>query len=368
MNHREHAHDRWPIISLRDERSPSVQRDTPFGSADWNPRGGEDSDNARIARMVIEIRDQERDMAERDGRDWLGIGPRQYAYRLKARGFIFADPRRWKEGKPELTKDHFRSVERIVTRMRRDKRIDFDWSDVSDARGIEHVPQTYRDNDERLAVLAIVAARMRHVLLEGQKVVPELIVETEGLYNLIYDLADRYGAQARALQGQSAIAPRYELAQRVALRWKKGICTSVLSVADYDKHGDQILGAVAVDTAQHLRDMKIEPDDCLQFIRVALTQRQCDDHKIPLVEKDDRLVQEAEALPTDVLRTELEAACNARHGAVQSRREREAEGDRRIGAQDSTPTCLSDRRRFVSSSCVDGFHVDLHERAASLLT
>src|SRR5262249_8796956 len=151
--------------------------------------------------------------------DWLGIGPRQYAYRLKARGFIFADRKRWKEGKPELTKDHFRSVERIVTRMRRDKRIDFDWADVSDARGIEHVPKTYRDNDERLEVLEIVAARMRHVLLEGQEVVPELIVETEGLYNLIYDLADRYGAQARALQGQSAIGPRYELAQRVARRW-----------------------------------------------------------------------------------------------------------------------------------------------------
>jgi hypothetical protein len=317
MKHRDHAHDRWPIISLDDDRSDQTKRDTPFGSADWNPRGGEDSDNARIARMVIEIRDHERDMAERDGREWLGIGPRQYAYRLKAAGFVFADPSRWKEGKPELTKDHFRSVGRIVTRMRRDKRIDLDWSDVSDARGIQHVPQTYRNNNERIAVLAIIAAKMRHVLLEGQEVVPELIVETEGLYNLIYDLADRYGAQARALQGQSAIGPRYELAQRVARRWQQGtrigkeyvnVRTRVLCVADYDKHGDHILNAVAVDTAQHLRDMDIEPDDCLEFIRVALTEQQCKKHKIPLVEKDDRLVQEAEALPTDVLRAEVEAA------------------------------------------------------------
>jgi hypothetical protein len=141
--------------------------------------------------------------------------------------------------------------------------------------------------------------------------VPELIVETEGLYNLIYDLADRYGAQARALQGQSAIGPRYELAQRVARRWEKGIRTDVLCVADYDKHGGFILRAVALDTAQHLRDMHIEPDDCLQFIRVALTEQQCKKHKIPLVEKDDRLVQEAEALPTDVLRAELDAALQA---------------------------------------------------------
>ena len=57
--------------------------------------------------------------------------------------------------------------------------------------------------------------------------------------------------------------------------------------------------------------MRIEPDDCLEFIRVALTERQCKKHKIPLVEKDDRLVQEAEALPTDVLRAELEAALSA---------------------------------------------------------
>jgi hypothetical protein len=282
MKHRDLAHDRWPIISLRDERSIQTQRDTPFGSAPWNPNS---EDNKRIARMIIEIRDQERDMARRDGRDWLGIGPRQYAYRLKARGFIFADPSRWKDGKPELTKEHFRSVERIVGRMRRAKKIDLDWADVVDGRGIEHIPPAYRDNNERIAQLEIWAAEMRHI-----------------------QLADRYGARARGLQGQSAIGPRYELAQRVARRFARGVRTRVLCVADYDKHGDQILAAFAVDTAQHLRDMRIEPDDCLQVIRVALTQRQCDDHEIPLAEKDGRSVQEAEALPTDVLRAELEAA------------------------------------------------------------
>jgi hypothetical protein len=41
---------------------------------------------------------------------------------------------------------------------------------------------------------------------------------------------------------------------------------------------------------------------------VALTARQIREHNIPKVKKDGRDVQEAEALPTDVLRAEIEAA------------------------------------------------------------
>ena len=70
-----------------------------------------------------------------------------------------------------------------------------------------------------------------------------------------------------------------------------------------------ILDAVALDAAQHLRDMGIDPpEQCLEVQRVALTTRQISAHDIPTVEKDGRQVQEAEALPTDVLRDEVEAA------------------------------------------------------------
>src|SRR5215469_10531299 len=64
-------------------------------------------------------------------------------------------------------------------------------------------------------------------------------------------------------RGQSSITARYKLAKRVARRWREGIRTRILCVADYDKHSDAILAAVAADTSQHLRDMGIEPDDCL---------------------------------------------------------------------------------------------------------
>jgi hypothetical protein len=295
---RERAHDseRWPVISNLDLRSKQQRHAIPFGAAGWWPR---DDDNERIANKLVEIRDAECAMARSEGRAWLGLGSRQYAYRLKARGFIFADQRK-------LDKDDFNRVGRILVRMRRAGWID--WRDVSDGRGIFHQPVAYSDNSERCHMLAIYARAMSHDRMEGQKTIPELAVETEGLYNLIYDIADRYGARSNGLQGQSAVGPRRKLAERVAQRWERRVRTRVLCVADYDRHGDLILGAVAADAAQHLRDKGIEPDFCLQVIRIALTQRQISEHDIPLAEKDGRLVQEAEALPTDVLRAEVDAA------------------------------------------------------------
>jgi hypothetical protein len=290
--------ERWPLVSLRDNRSLKTRRSRPFGAAAWRPR---DADNWRIYEKLIEIRDRERQMALDEGRIWLGLGSRQYAYRLKTAEFMFVDRRK-------LTKKDFERVERVLVRARRDDRLDLNWGDVADGRGIFGEPDAYSDNGERLGMLAVWASRMSHDRMKGQKIVPELAVETEGLYNLIYDLADRYGARHMGLQGQSAVKVRYDLAQRVGERWASRIRTRVLGVTDSDKQGDEILGAIAADAAQHLRDMGIDPDQCLGVKRVALTELQISEYDIPTVEKDGRQVQEAEALPTDVLRTEVEAA------------------------------------------------------------
>lgn len=118
MKHRAHDHDsekeRWPTISIVDQRKRQTQLDRPFGSASWRPLGCEDSDNGRLAPAIIAVRDRERDLAESEGRDWLGIGSRQYAYRLKSAGFMFADA-------TKLDKKHFARVGRIVDRLRRDR-------------------------------------------------------------------------------------------------------------------------------------------------------------------------------------------------------------------------------------------------------
>jgi hypothetical protein len=290
----------WPEISLLDLRKAETRRTRPFGEAKWRPIG---PDNLRIAEMVLKVRDAERAMAQRDGREWRGIGSRQYAYRLKTRGFMFADGR-------VLDKDDFPRVERIVGRLRRDPDWSLDWEDVSDGRGIFHEPLAFRNNRERAETLPEWAADMTHDRMEKQKIVPELAVETVGLYNLFYDIADRFGARANGLQGQSSIGARRDLAERVAWRWRQRVRTRVLCVADFDKHGDHILAAVAADAAEHLRDMGLSVDGerILQVNIVALTQRQIIEHDIPVVEKDGRSVQEAEALPTDVLRREVEAA------------------------------------------------------------
>jgi hypothetical protein len=144
--------------------------------------------------------------------------------------------------------------------------------------------------------------------MEGQKIVPELVVETEGLYDLIYDLADRYGVRHTGFKGQSGVTVRYDLAQRVRERWSRKVRTRIFGAVDYDKAGDETLEAAAADVAQHLRDMGINPDKCFEVRRVALTERQISEHDIQKIEKDGRQVQEAEALPTDVLRAEVEAA------------------------------------------------------------
>jgi len=293
--------ERWPVISNHDQRSDRARQNRPFGAAPWNPR---DPDNWRIYEKSVEVRNRERSMAEEQGREWRGLGSRQYAYRLKAAGFLFAD-------ETKLGKEHFERVERILVRARRAERCDLDWADVSDGRGISHEPDAYRDNADRIITLAQIAtSQMPHDRMEGQLVMPELVVETEGLYNLIYDIAERNGARHTALQGQSSAGMRYDLADRVGARWAiKRIRTRVLCVVDYDDPADAILNAVAADTAAHLKDgWGIDADDCLEVIRVAVTLRQIKEHKLPLGEKDGRFVQEAEALPTDVLREEVEAA------------------------------------------------------------
>jgi hypothetical protein len=288
--------ERWPLVSLRDNRSTAARRNRPFGAAPWHPR---DPDNWRIFKKLIEVRNRERAMAEAEGREWRGLNSRQYAYRLKVARFLFTDQRR-------LDKKDFERVERILARARRCGL--FPWGDVIDKRGIFGEPLAFANNRERIETLARWATQMSHDRMEGQKIVPELVVETEGLYDLIYDLADRYGVRHTGFKGQSGVTVRYDLAQRVRERWSRKVRTRVFGAVDYDKAGDETLEAAAADVAQHLRDMGIVPEDCLEVIRVALTPWQIRKYKIATVEKDGRLVQEAEALPTDVLRAEVEAA------------------------------------------------------------
>ena len=291
---------RWPLVSLRDNRSEAARANRPFGMAKWNPR---DDDNRRIAEKLIEIRDAGVIEVQAENREWFGIGSRGYAYKLKARGFEFADHR-------VLTKADFERVERILVRMRRAGIIN--WEDVRDGRGIVNEPFACKNNRERIEQLAEWTNRLSHDRMIGQAIVPELVVEAKDLYYDIYDLADRYGARSTCNAGAASVAARYQLAQRTAERWRRGIQTRALGIPDHDKAGDETVGAVAADVAQHLRDMGIiDPDECLQVATVALTPWQIRNYDIPLAEKDGRRVQEAEALETNVLRAELEAALRA---------------------------------------------------------
>jgi hypothetical protein len=89
------AHDdseRWPVVSLDDNRSTAARLNRPFGAAPWHPR---DPDNWRIFKGLIEVRNRERAMAEAEGREWRGLNSRQYAYRLKVAGFFSLTSAGW---------------------------------------------------------------------------------------------------------------------------------------------------------------------------------------------------------------------------------------------------------------------------------
>ena len=73
---------RWPVISNDDQRSPAARANRPFGAARWNPR---DADNLRICGKASEIRNDERTMAEEQGREWRGLGSRRWHNSFSAR-------------------------------------------------------------------------------------------------------------------------------------------------------------------------------------------------------------------------------------------------------------------------------------------
>jgi hypothetical protein len=289
----------WLELSLEDTRNPRARGNRPFGMAPWNPQ----RETRRLLEAVLAVRDNEKAMAAADGRDWLGLGPRQYAYRVKATGFTYANG-------TIFDKDHFARVETVLARARRVGQVD--WEDVSDGRGTAHEPYAYRDNDQRLDTLAYWAGDLSHDRLAGQDYVPELFVETEGLYNLVYDLADRYGVRAMTAGGQSSIDLRYRLAERVRARADRlRVTTVVLAFVDYDEAGDHIVGAVAKDAGAHLRATGHE--DWLEVVQVALTPALIARLGIPTVTKTTasgaiRLIQEVEAVPTGTLRQELQDA------------------------------------------------------------
>jgi hypothetical protein len=127
----------------------------------------------------------------------------------------------------------------------------------------------------------------------------------------VYDLADRYGVRSMTGAGQSSIDRRYRLANRVLVRANRGRDTIVLALADYDLHGDAIVAAVAADTAAHLR-AGVE-DRHLRVVQLALTPALITRLGIPTITNTyetgvTREVQQAEAVPTTVLREELQAA------------------------------------------------------------
>jgi hypothetical protein len=151
----------------------------------------------------------------------------------------------------------------------------------------------------------------RHDLTDGQPYHVELWVEAGGMLPQAATACRPYGITAYTAGGFNGLTDKYETAQRLANTGRPAI---VLHAGDYDPSGCAIIDSLAADISAFVDEL--EPYQDLEFRRVAVTPDQIERFDLPTApqkatdvrgERMDDTVQ-AEALPPDVLASELTAA------------------------------------------------------------
>lgn len=155
------------------------------------------------------------------------------------------------------------------------------------------------------------AENYTHNERDGQEYHVELWVEASGMLPQAAAVADPYGITAYSAGGFNGLTDKYETAERIAHQDKPAI---VLHAGDYDPSGCAIIDSLAADIGAFVAEL--DPYMDLEFRRVAVTPAQIERYGLPTApqkrtdvrgERMDDTVQ-AEALPPDVLASELEAA------------------------------------------------------------
>lgn len=257
----------------------------PRGFAAWSPRR-ETVDLLAVVRGVLE-----------EYRAQLPLTARQIFYRLVgAHGF----------GKTEAA---YARLCETLNRARRAGLIPFgalrdDGTIVRGAPGWSGPAQFWRS-------VRYSAENYGHDLGDGQPYHVELWIEATGMVPQAARVAHRYGVAVYSAGGFNGLTDKYETAERLAAEPRPAV---ILHAGDYDPSGCAIIDALAQDVAAFVAELA--PGQVLEFRRAAVTPAQIERYRLPTApqkrtgQRGEHMAAtvQAEALPPDVLASELAAA------------------------------------------------------------
>jgi hypothetical protein len=157
--------------------------------------------------------------------------------------------------------------------------------------------------------VAYTAQKFRLDRLAGQDLQVEIWVEASGMVPQIVKVAHPYGIPVYSSSGFTSTTANRETAERLA-----GADAVVLHVGDLDPSGVAIFDALESDVEAFMED--VSPGSYVRFERVAVTPEQAKLYDLPTAppKRTDRrsnyqgATVQAEALPPDVLASEVQAA------------------------------------------------------------
>ena len=226
-------------------------------------------------------------------RDHLPLSVRQIFYRLVAKGY------------PKTDLSYARLCEHVGN-ARRGRVIPFDA--IRDDGISTIAPNHFTDEDQFYRVVAQMGRNYRRDKLAHQEHHIEVWSEASGTIPQLARVAGPYSVSVYSCSGFDSLTSKYGLAQRICSIGKPAI---ILHLGDYDPDGESIFKSVAEDVrAFVVVDRPWETID-VDFVRVALTERQVADYDLPTAPPKksssrtkgwgDKGTCQLEALPPDLL-------------------------------------------------------------------
>ncbi len=150
--------------------------------------------------------------------------------------------------------------------------------------------------------------------LAGQAVYLEVWCEAAGMQPQLAEVAHRYSVAVYSCSGFDSTTAKKDIAARICVTGKAAV---ILHLGDYDPSGVSIFEAAAEDVAAFVEADKRDGYVSVEFKRVALTERQVQDHALPTApakQTDSRAKRwigetcQLEALPPNQIAELLEEA------------------------------------------------------------
>jgi hypothetical protein len=225
---------------------------------------------------------------------------RQVFYRMVSTGAIRKDEKEYK------------TVSRLLVRMRRAGRLPFSW--IADNTRWMRKPTTYSSLED---ALDDAARTYRRALWSDQEAYVEVWLEKDALAGVLYEVTQKYDVPLMVVRGFSSVSFLYEAAQAIEAEGKPAF---LYYFGDYDPSGLVIPQTVE-------RDLRgFAPGADITFERIAVTREQIESFNLPTrpTKKTDSRSKgfigesvEVDAIPPDDLRA-IVTHCIERHIDKQS--------------------------------------------------